>query len=93
MNTNIPRIRRMPDLLQKERDNWLDEARAAAKRLLKKRAYVTIEDVLKICPRPTYIHRNTTGNVFRDDDFTAFGWAPSKRPLMNGRQVRLWRLR
>lgn len=81
------------DLFKKEREAWLEEARVTAKKLLEDKSLITIEDVLKECPRPEYIHRNTTGNIFRCDDFVPVGWRKSERPLMNGRFVRVWRMR
>lgn len=80
------------DLFKKEREAWLESARLAAKELLEDKPLITIEDVLKVCPRPEYIHRNTTGKVF-NNDFQPVGWRKSKRPIMNGRFVRIWRLR
>ena len=81
------------DLFNKEREAWLNNARKAAKKLLKTRSVITIEDVLSECPRPQFVHRNTTGRVFNDLDFVAVGWRHSSRPLMKGRQVREWTLR
>lgn len=78
------------DLFQRERESWLEGARATAIKLLKKQRTITIEDVLKKHPRPDYVHRNTVGNVFTTADFRPCGWTPSKRPAMNGRQVRVW---
>jgi len=80
-------------LFRKEKQAWLENARTTARKLLKRRRTITIEDVLERCPRPEYIHPNTTGKVFLDSEFKAVGWRKSVRPLMNGRQVRLWMLR
>ena len=80
------------DLFKKEREVWLESARLAAKELLEDKPLITIEDVLKVCPRPEYIHRNTTGKVL-NNDFQPVGWRKSKRPIMNGRFVRIWRLK
>jgi hypothetical protein len=80
------------DLFQKERDAWLDLARSEARKLLRYRDRITIEDVLEKAPRPEYIHPNTTGNVFRVDDFKPVGWLASRRVSMNGRPVRVWTL-
>lgn len=79
-------------LFQREKEAWLERARKEARKQLRRKPTITIEDVLKKCPRPEYIHRNTTGSVFQDVAFVATGWRPSKRPLMNGRQVRVWAL-
>ena len=80
------------DLFKKEREAWLEEARVTAKKLLEDKSLIAIEDVLKECPRPEYIHRNTTGTVF-NNDFKPVGWRKSERPIMNGRFVRVWRMR
>ncbi len=81
----------VPDLFNREREAWLETARATARKLLRTRYFITIEDVLTICPRPQYVHRNTTGRVF-NGDFIPTGWKKSTRPLMNSRQVRTWRM-
>ena len=75
----------MKDLFKKEREAWIENARVTARKLLDNKSLITIEDVLKECPRPPYLHRNTTGSVFRCDDFVAVGWRKSERPLMNAR--------
>jgi hypothetical protein len=83
----------VPNLFKQSTHEWLEEARDEAENICRKKGVVTIEDVLKVCPRPNYVHRNSTGNMFHDDRFYAFGWIPSGRPAMNGRQVRIWKLR
>lgn len=80
------------DLFKREREAWLDKARSTARKLLRYRRRITVEDVLEQCPRPQYVHQNTTGMIFRDNDFKAVGWQPSRRTAMNGRQVRVWSL-
>lgn len=82
----------VPSLFKRFTIDWLEEAGDTAEILCRKRGVVTIEDVLKVCPRPTYVHRNTTGKVF-DKRFVAIGWRRSDRPAMNGRQVRIWKLK
>lgn len=82
----------MMEVFDREKREWVEECRATARILLKTRPFITIEDVLKECPRPSHVHRNTTGTVFNDSDFKCVGWLPSKRPAMNGRYVRTWRL-
>lgn len=80
------------DLFQSEKQEWLESCRITARNLLREKPFVTVEDVLKECPRPNFVHRNTTGHIFNDPDFKCVGWLPSKRPAMNGRYVRTWRL-
>lgn len=81
------------DLFKQERLNWLDDARAAVRKLLERQLVCTVEDVLAACPLPKYLHRNTIGRVFNTEDFIAVGWRKSRRRSMNGRQVRLWMLK
>lgn len=86
--------RTMQDVFRSEREAWLEDARAVAHRMIEERgAPVTIEDVLQECPKPSYIHRNAVGAVFRSPAFKAVGWAPSRRTAMNGRYVRKWSLK
>ena len=82
----------MLDLFQKTREQWLQEARDAAHKLLTSRDWVTIEDVLEVCPKPTYIHRNTIGRVF-NDTFRHVGFTKSKRAVSKGRWIQQWRLK
>src|ERR1044072_315419 len=87
------KVKTAQDLFQRERNEWLHDARMTAKRLLRTRYYITIEDVLKSCPRPSYVHRNVTGHVFQDDDFVFKGYTKSRRPISNGRTISFWTLK
>lgn len=80
------------DLFRTNREEWLMEARATARKLLTTRHTITIEEVLKECPRPKYLHRNITGAVFMDKDFKAMGYTKSKRPVSNARVITVWAL-
>ncbi len=81
------------DLFIQSRAGWLEDARVAARRLLQDRYHITIEDVLRVCPRPTYLNRNVTGGVFQHPDFTPIGFVFSTRPISHGRVVRMWKLK
>lgn len=89
-NTLSPQT--VPDLFQRTREQWLNGARNVAFNLLKTRHTVTIEDVLELYPRPSYLHRNTTGHVFKDAWFQPIGYTLSKRTVSHGRVIRLWTL-
>lgn len=82
----------MQDLFRKEREAWLDQARATARKLLVYRYDITIEDVLAECPRPDHVHRNTTGKVFSHPDFMPCGFDVSRRTVSRGRWIRRWTL-
>ena len=80
----------VPDLFQRTREQWLTGARNVAFNLLRTRHTVTIEDVLELYPRPKYLHRNTTGTVFKDERFQPIGYTTSRRTISHGRVIRLW---
>lgn len=82
----------MTDIFALEKKRWLEDARATARKLLQLQYTITIEDVLEACPLPKFLHRNTIGGVFRDDDFTPVTWRPSRRPASHSRYVRAWTL-
>jgi hypothetical protein len=82
----------MHDLFGKGREDWLETARHEARKLLRARQFITIEDVLDICPKPTYLHRNTIGSVF-NNDFVPVGFAKSRRTVSKGRWIRQWKLK
>lgn len=80
-------------LFSQGKEQWLTEARDAARKLLKSRQTITIEDVLEVCPKPAYLHRNTIGSVLRHTDFKVVGYTLAKKPSSNSRLIRLWGLR
>ncbi|HSW91468.1 MAG TPA: hypothetical protein VLG09_02385 [Candidatus Saccharimonadales bacterium] len=80
------------DLFNKSRTDWLDGARHVARKLLRQRHKITIEDVLAIYPRPKYLHRNTTGHVFRTEMFHAVGYTLARKPSSHHRVIRWWTL-
>lgn len=77
-------------LFSQTREDWLDATRSTARNLLRTRTYITIDDVLAICPRPQFLHRNTTGQVFKHPDFKVYGFQKSTNPLANGRIICQW---
>lgn len=81
------------DLFRSEREDWLDKARATARKLLMTYPTITIDDVTRICPRPQYVNQNTVGRVFKHPDFQSAGrHQKSVRPLSKGRWNMVWRL-
>lgn len=85
-------VAKMNDLFVKERQDWINDCRATARELLTTRESITVEDVLKVCPRPRYIHKNVTGSVFKDSDFVMCGWAKATKASSNGRWIMKWTL-
>ncbi len=80
------------DLFRVSKREWIDGARKAAKDLLRDNYSITIEDVLEAWPLPGYLHRNTIGSVFKDQDFRSIGFERSIRRVCHGRIIRRWRL-
>lgn len=73
--------------------NWLTEVRAVARMLIAKNGEVTIDDVLRICPRPPWISPNATGSVFKGGEFVACGYTQTAKVSSHARAVRIWRLK
>lgn len=82
----------MLDLFAQSKEQWLAEARQTARELLRTREEITIEDILEKCPRPAYIHRNSTGSVFLHKDFVVVGFTRAKKHSSNGRIICVWGL-
>ena len=87
-----PKPQKTKEMFAREASEWIDGARQAARTLLRNHETVDIEDVLAIYPRPEYINRNITGQVFRHPDFEAVGYRNSRRPISRGNIIRTWRL-
>ena len=83
---------RNTDVFKSEREQWLDEARMAARTLLMYKPYVTIVDVLEVVPRPKYLHTNVTGAVFKHEDFKVYGFQKSNSKAARGRIICQWKL-
>lgn len=82
----------VPDLFNQSREQWLEGARHTARKLLRHKYRITIEDVLEIYPRPKYLHRNTTGSVFKSEVFQPIGYTLARKPSSHKRVIRLWTL-
>lgn len=80
------------DIFQGQREQWLIQCRTVARQLLKTRESITIEDVTKLVPRPTFLHRNLTGRVF-NDEFVPVGFTKALHKEAKGRWIRTWRVR
>lgn len=78
---------------KKNREDWLDSCRAAARKLLLTRYSITSEDVTELVPRPENVHHNATGSIFRDDDFTSVGYTLTRRTTSHRRLIRKWGLK
>jgi hypothetical protein len=78
------------DIFQKQKQQWIEEAREVAHKLLKKRYSITIEDVLAVHPLPRFLHRNTIGSVFNQGEFKRLSYEPAKKVSSHGRIISVW---
>lgn len=81
------------DLFHTQREEWLQKARHTAEKLAIEHGSVDIEDVLALCPRPRFLHKNVTGHVFKAPVFRTVGIRKSRRPISNGRLICIWAVR
>jgi len=81
------------DLFQTTRQEWLEECRAEAKRQLQYKPFVTSDDVTKVVPRPSYIHRNSAGSMFQNGEFVMVGVQKSSAKSRKGGWIAQWRLK
>lgn len=82
-----------PDLFKSEREAWIDECRAAARKLLCTRNRITMDDINVMCPRPQYVNKNAAGQVFKHPDFKVVGFTKSLKASRSGALICVWGLR
>lgn len=80
-----------PPHTEQTNQEWLDSCRHAARILLKTKPLVSIEDILRVCPRPQHIKHQLTGSVFKHQDFEPVGIVHCTRPGRHRSIVRTWR--
>ena len=88
----IPKQLTIQDMFGYSREAWLAECRKTAKLLLRNSETITVEDITLLVPRPTYLHRNTTGAIF-DGQFKPVDFVKAKHKEAKGRWIRTWRLK
>lgn len=81
------------DLFKPAKQEYLEKARAKARKLLERREFITIDDVREACPFPAYLHHNLLGQVFKTDDFQFVGITQARRKSSKGRWIMKWSLK
>jgi len=71
---------------------WLERTRKVAKDLLTRHQTITVEDVLRECPRPYGVSRKANSKIFQHDVFRAVGYTRATTPQSNGHVLRVWSL-
>lgn len=70
--------------------DWLSQAQSIAKMLSAKFGEVTVDEVLKLCPRPTTVSPNATGSLFNGKGWQSLGFVPTSNVRGRGRMIRRW---
>jgi len=80
--------------MEETKTNYLDEARATAKRLLRSRMSVTTDDIWEHFPPPKIVNAKIMGQVFRHPDFKATGqFVATRRASSHGRYIQKFELK
>jgi len=74
--------------------DWIEKARAAARKFATENGVVTSDDIWEICPPPMNSDPRVMGAVFKPrGDWERVDYRPSWRKANHGRPVAIWRLR
>jgi len=76
-----------------KRAEWLEEARAVARRLGADGALVTVNDVRRLCPLPPGIDPRVMGAVFTKAEWVCVGYRRSSRATCHHRPIASFRLK
>lgn len=71
-------------------DTWITNARRVAVRLAQLNGTVTSDDVQKILPRPSEIHPNATGSVFRTKELRLVGFKASEKTSRHAARIGIY---
>lgn len=89
----LARVEGVMATFDETRGPWLNQARAAAKRLAASNGTVTIDQVRDVCPPPDDVDPRVMGAVLRTGkDFVRIGYCTADRPESTGRQIAIFRL-
>ena len=71
---------------------WVQRAREIGLRLAAHNGEVTIEDVLKIIPRPEHVHPNAVGCVLRHKRLKLIGYTSASKASSHARKIGIYSL-
>jgi len=71
---------------------YLNQARATAVVLLKRKKTITVDDVRKVCPPPENVDPRIMGAIFNTQLFESCGFVNSVRKACHHRPIRKFRL-
>jgi hypothetical protein len=70
--------------------DWITKAKGVARYLAISDGQVTIEDVLKLCPKPDHVHPNSLGAVMRDKALKIVGYKQSGKSSAHYRRIGIY---
>lgn len=71
---------------------WLHKCRQHAQILIIMNGEVSSDQVLQWCPRPSDVHPNATGSIFRDKRFKIVGYKTSSKVSARARRIAIYQL-
>ena len=81
--------------IQKAENNateWINACRVLAYQFAVEHGRVASDDVLKELPRPTLVHPNATGSIFRDKRFKLVGYKTSSKVSAHARRIGIYQI-
>lgn len=80
-------------LFEITREEWLAEARGAARQLAQRNTEITIDDVRAVCPPPDSVDGRVMGGVFTRKEWECIGYKRSERKTCHGRPIGIFALK
>jgi hypothetical protein len=71
---------------------WLRRAKDTAYFIATRNGEVSADEVLRIMPRPSDVHPNATGSLFRDKRFKLVGYKTSSKVSAHARRIGVYEL-
>lgn len=90
LDTALKRQELALDSLEECYPNFLDRARAVARKIALRKGWVTADDIRECLPIPPDISPNVMGAVFKGFEFVC--WVKSAQPQRHGNRIGVWRL-
>lgn len=73
-------------------DSWIAQAREFALLYAAKHGEVSADDVLKFCPRPSDVHKNSVGAIFRSKQLRLVGFKQSSKVSSHARRIGIYQV-
>lgn len=80
------------DIVESNNLEWVEKARRVGLQIARTFGRVSIEDVLKICPRPDSVSQNAVGSVLRGNNLRLVGYKVALKKSSHGRKIGIYEL-